>query len=53
MIAAVTIRVLEAWFVCAVLQAILWRIAERTKNAGIVDVGWAQSFTAVVLVFMV
>lgn len=53
MISAVAIRVLEAWLVCAVLQAILWRIAERTKNAGIVDVGWAQSFTVVVLLFMV
>lgn len=52
MISAVAIRVLEAWLVCAVLQTILWRIAERTKNAGIVDVGWAQSFTLVVLLFI-
>lgn len=51
MIAAIATRVLEAWLVCAVLQAALWFIAERTKNAGIVDVGWAQSFTVVVLVF--
>src|SRR5438046_5360249 len=51
MIGAIATRVLEAWLVCAILQAALWFIAERTKNAGIVDVGWAQSFTAVVLVF--
>jgi steroid 5-alpha reductase family enzyme len=53
MIGEVAIRVLQAWLLCAVVQAVLWMIAERTKNAGIVDVGWAQSFTAVVLVFAV
>ena len=53
MISAVLARVFEAWLVCAALQAVLWFIAQRTKNASIVDVGWAQSFTAVVLVFAV
>jgi steroid 5-alpha reductase family enzyme len=48
---AIAIRVLEAWIVCGVLQAVLWWIAERTKNAGIVDVGWAQSFSVVILLF--
>ncbi|HTL39162.1 MAG TPA: DUF1295 domain-containing protein [Kofleriaceae bacterium] len=51
MISAIAVRIAEAWLLCAVLQAILWRIAEKTRNAGIVDVGWAQSFTAVILVF--
>ncbi len=51
MISAVAVRVLEAWLLCAVLQAVLWWIAERTKNAGIVDVGWAQSFAAVILLY--
>ena len=51
MIGAVVTRVLEAWLVCGLLQLALWLIAQRTKNAGIVDVGWAQSFTAVILVF--
>jgi steroid 5-alpha reductase family enzyme len=51
MIAAIASRVAEAWLLCALLQAVLWFIAEKTKNAGIVDVGWAQSFTAVILVF--
>jgi steroid 5-alpha reductase family enzyme len=51
MFEAVAVRILEAWLVCALLQAALWMIAQKTKNAGIVDVGWAQSFTAVILVF--
>jgi steroid 5-alpha reductase family enzyme len=51
MISEIAFRVLEAWLLCAIVQAILWMIAERTKNAGIVDVGWAQSFVGVVLLF--
>ena len=51
MISEIAIRVLEAWLLCAVVQAVLWLVAERTKNAGIVDVGWAQTFTGVVLLF--
>lgn len=51
MIQSVALLMLEAWLVCALLQASLWFVAQRTKNAGIVDVGWAQSFTLVVLVF--
>jgi steroid 5-alpha reductase family enzyme len=43
--------VLEGWAGCAAVQAALWLIAQRTKNAGIVDVGWALTFTAVVAVF--
>jgi steroid 5-alpha reductase family enzyme len=50
-VGTVALRVLEAWAVCAVLQAVLWWVAQRTKNAGIVDVGWAQSFTVIVLLF--
>lgn len=53
MIGDVAIRLLEAWLLCAVVQGILWAIAERTKNAAIADVGWAQTFTGVVLVFAV
>ncbi|HEY5948951.1 MAG TPA: DUF1295 domain-containing protein [Kofleriaceae bacterium] len=51
MIGEIAFRIAEAWLLCAIVQAVLWMISERTKNAGIVDVGWAQSFTAVVLVF--
>jgi steroid 5-alpha reductase family enzyme len=50
-IADVAIKLLEAWALCAGVQAILWLIAERTKNAGIVDVGWAACFTLVVGLF--
>ena len=32
-------------------QAVLWLVAQRTKNAGIVDVGWALTFTLVVALF--
>jgi steroid 5-alpha reductase family enzyme len=51
MIEAVALRIAEAWLLCAAIQALLWGIAQRTKNAGIVDVGWALSFTAVVALF--
>jgi steroid 5-alpha reductase family enzyme len=51
MIGAIAARIAEAWILCAILQGVLWFIAQKTKNAGIVDVGWAQSFTAVILVF--
>lgn len=42
---------LEGWAVCAAVQAILWLVAQQTKNAGIVDVGWALTFIAVIAVF--
>jgi steroid 5-alpha reductase family enzyme len=48
---AVGLRLLEAWALCAVVQALLWAIAQRTKNAAIVDVGWAGTFTLVVALY--
>ena len=42
---------LEGWAVCAGTQALLWLVAQRTRNAGIVDVGWALTFIPVVAVF--
>ena len=53
MVQAIGVRILEAWLLCAVLQGALWLIAQRTKNAGIVDVGWAATFTGTVVVFAV
>ena len=53
MIAAIAVKLLGAWVVCAGVQCALWLIAQRTKNAGIVDVGWAASFTLVVGLFAV
>ena len=44
-------RVAEAWAVAAVLQLVLWLVQQRTRNAGIVDVGWAASFTLVIGLF--
>ena len=41
----------RGWAVCALVQAVLWLVAQRTKNAGIVDVGWALTFTLVVALF--
>jgi len=51
MLATIALRLLEAWLVCAATQAALWAIAQRTKNAAIVDVGWAASFTLVVALY--
>jgi steroid 5-alpha reductase family enzyme len=51
MIGDVVMRIGEAWLLCAAIQLGLWLVAERTRNAGIVDVGWAASFTAVVGLF--
>ncbi len=42
---------LEGWAVCATAQAALWLVQQRTKNAGIVDVGWALTFALVVALF--
>ena len=53
MIGALALRIGEAWLACATVQALLWAIAARTKNAAIVDVGWALSFTVVVAVLAV
>jgi len=50
-IAELALRVGEAWAVAAALQLALWLVAERTHNAGIVDVGWAASFALVVALF--
>ena len=41
-----------AWAVAATLQLVLWLISLRTRNAAIVDVGWAGSFTLVVVGFL-
>jgi steroid 5-alpha reductase family enzyme len=51
MIGAVLVRLGEAWLVCAAIQLALWFVQERTRNAGIVDVGWAASFTGVAALF--
>lgn len=48
---AVLALLARAWAVAAGLQLVLWIIQQRTKNAGIVDVGWAFAFTPVVAVF--
>jgi len=50
-IGTVLARLGEAWLVCATIQLVLWFVQDRTRNAGIVDVGWAASFTAVAGLF--
>jgi steroid 5-alpha reductase family enzyme len=52
MIAAIAIRVGEAWVLAAGLQLALWLVQQRTRNAGIVDVGWALAFALVVALFI-
>lgn len=44
---------LEGWAVCATAQALLWLVQQRTKNAGIVDVGWALTFALVIVLWTV
>ncbi|MEZ4359445.1 MAG: DUF1295 domain-containing protein [Kofleriaceae bacterium] len=36
-----------SWLAAAALQLALWLVAQRTRNASIVDVGWAGSFAVV------
>jgi len=50
-IGAIAARLGEAWAVCAAIQLALWLVARRTRNAGVVDVGWALAFAVVALVF--
>jgi steroid 5-alpha reductase family enzyme len=45
------LRVGQAWGLAAALQLVLWLVQQRTKNAGIVDVGWAYAFTPVAALF--
>ena len=45
------VRVAEAWSLAAALQLVLWLVQQRTKNAAIVDVGWALSFALVIALF--
>lgn len=52
MTAAIAIRVGEAWAVAAGLQLALWAVQQRTRNAGIVDVGWALAFALVIALFV-
>ena len=51
MIAELAIRIGGAWALAAGLQGVLWLVQQRTRNAGIVDVGWALSFALVALLF--
>jgi steroid 5-alpha reductase family enzyme len=43
----------QAWAVAASIQLVLWLVQQRTKNAGIVDVGWALSFAPIAALFAV
>ena len=51
MIGELAIRVAQAWALAAALQLALWLVQQRTRNAGIVDVGWAASFAGVAGLF--
>jgi steroid 5-alpha reductase family enzyme len=41
------------WAMAASLQLLLWRVHLSTRNAGIVDVGWACAFTVVTAIFII
>jgi len=51
MITALAIRLTEAWAIAAAIQLALWAVQQRTRNAGIVDVGWALAFTPIAALF--
>ena len=51
MITAIAVRVAEAWALAAALQLALWLVQQRTRSAGIVDLGWAGSFALVAALF--
>lgn len=53
MIGQLAARIAEAWALAAGLQLILWLVQQRTRNAGIVDVGWAGAFVPVAALFAV
>lgn len=53
MIDAIAVDLLRAWALCAAVQAALWLVAQRTKNAAIVDAGWAGTFALVVALYAV
>ena len=42
----------SAWAAAAALQLVLWLVSLRTRNAGIVDVGWAAAFTICAAIFV-
>ena len=50
---AILVKLGQAWAVAGSLQLVLWLIQQRTKNAGIVDVGWAASFSLVIALFAI
>jgi steroid 5-alpha reductase family enzyme len=45
---AILVRIGEAWVIAASIQLVLWLVQQRTRNGGIVDVGWALSFAPIV-----
>ncbi len=44
-------RLAEAWVLAASVQLVLWLVQQRTRNAGIVDVGWALAFAPIAALF--
>jgi steroid 5-alpha reductase family enzyme len=50
-ITAIASRLGEAWAIAGGLQLVLWLVQLRTRNAGIVDIGWAAAFALVVAAF--
>ncbi len=47
----ILVRVGQAWALAATIQLVLWLVQQRTRNAGIVDVGWAFAFAPVAILF--
>ena len=51
MISTILVRLALAWGLAASVQLVLWLVQQRTRNAGIVDVGWAMTFAPIVALF--
>ena len=52
MLREIAILLGAAWGAAAALQLALFLVSLKTKNAGIVDVGWAASFTIIAAIFV-
>ncbi|CAN5714790.1 DUF1295 domain-containing protein [soil metagenome] len=48
---AILARLAEAWALAATVQLVLWLVQQRTRNAGIVDVGWAMTVAPIAALF--